>query len=194
MILSDHISKAVHIQMNIRDVNIDNQKDEGIELEASNATRRLEIEYADGETVCKGFWCPKKFRFEGCVYQRLQINDGIFHTSDAVTRVFTLYPCTDCFHVGRLGIDEATCLVDFKRVVETNEMSPFEENILSRNTSAFAAHCYRTHNARLECLQNYNKNFQHLGISGHDIFLLSQCYDDDIERIKKFLNEKQQTF
>ena len=61
MILSDHISKAVHIQMNVRGVNIDKQKDEGSELVDLNATRGLEIEYANGETVCKGFWCPKSF-------------------------------------------------------------------------------------------------------------------------------------
>eukprot|EP00579_Thalassiosira_antarctica_P032992 CAMPEP_0201995080 /NCGR_PEP_ID=MMETSP0905-20130828/2675_1 /ASSEMBLY_ACC=CAM_ASM_000554 /TAXON_ID=420261 /ORGANISM="Thalassiosira antarctica, Strain CCMP982" /LENGTH=721 /DNA_ID=CAMNT_0048550139 /DNA_START=31 /DNA_END=2196 /DNA_ORIENTATION=- len=186
--------QAVHIQMNIRDVNIDKQKDEGSALEDSNATRRLEIEYADGETVCKGFWSPTKFRFEGYVYQRMQINDGIFLTSDAVTHVFTLYPCTACFPMGREGMDEATCLAELNRVVELNTLAPFlEEDILSINTRAYAAHRHQTHNALQECLQNYNTLFQHTSITGSDIIQLYQYYEDDIEStaMHEFLNKNQ---
>lgn len=47
--------------------------------------RRLEVEYADGETCCFGYWNPKEFRF---------------HTSDDVTHVFTLHPCTAWFPQG----------------------------------------------------------------------------------------------
>ena len=70
---------------------------------AGRRGRRLEVEYADGETICRGFWNPDTFRLEGRVYQRVHINDGVFHSSDSSTHVFALYPCTYRFHADREG-------------------------------------------------------------------------------------------
>eukprot|EP00580_Thalassiosira_gravida_P018976 CAMPEP_0201666452 /NCGR_PEP_ID=MMETSP0494-20130426/8062_1 /ASSEMBLY_ACC=CAM_ASM_000839 /TAXON_ID=420259 /ORGANISM="Thalassiosira gravida, Strain GMp14c1" /LENGTH=870 /DNA_ID=CAMNT_0048145693 /DNA_START=62 /DNA_END=2674 /DNA_ORIENTATION=+ len=202
--------QAVHIQMNIvrdddddNDTTMDNEKDGGgSELKHTNngTKKRLEIEYADGETVCKGRWVPNKFRFEGNVHQRLQVNDGIFHTSNAVTHVFTLYPCTDCFPTGRGGgMDEDTCLVEMNNNMTNSVLSPFEEDILSRKTRAYAAHRHRTHNGLVEMLQHYNKLYQHMDITGRDMRQLHYyCeHDDGLDAISEGsflenLNEKQQ--
>ena len=50
------------------------------EVEGSD-TKRLKVKYSDGETSCEGYWNEEKFRLEGNVRQRLESNDGIFHTS-----------------------------------------------------------------------------------------------------------------
>jgi len=204
--------QAVHIQMNIvrdDDDTMENEKDGGgSELKDTNGTKkRLEIEYADGETVCKGRWVPNMFRFEGNVHQRLQVNDGVFHTSNAVTHVFTLYPCTDCFPRGRGGMDEATCLAEMDNnmvaaaagIKNSLRLSPFEEDILSRKTRAYAAHRHQTHNGLVEMLQHYNKLYQHMDITGRDMRQLHYyCEHDDgiddaiSEACLENLNEKQQ--
>lgn len=127
--------------MNIIDVE-DQQNDGGV-------CRRLEITYEDGETVCKGHWNPNKFRLEGHVYQRAMTNDGVFHTSDSATHVFTLYPCTFGFPHGRDGKDEIGGVG-----VKTGEL---ERDLLSKNTRAIVAHRSRVQDALLITLRGYFK-------------------------------------
>jgi len=113
------------------------------EVEGSD-TKRLGVEYSDGETSCSGYWNEEKFRLEGNVRQRLQANDGIFHTSE-VTHVFTLYPCTGKFPTGR-GDEETT-------VANDNSSLSLCEDLLSRDTAAIAAHRNRTNNTLRYSLQ-----------------------------------------
>jgi len=115
------------------------------EVEGSD-TKRLGVEYSDGETSCEGYWNEEKFRLEGNVRQRLESNDGIFHTSE-VTHVFTLYPCTGKFPTGR-GDEEPT-------VANDNSSLSLCEDLLSRDTTAIAAHRNRTNNTLRYSLQEF---------------------------------------
>ena len=163
----------VHIETNIVDVG-EQRNGEG------GANRRLEISYEDGETVCKGHWNPDNFRLEGHVYQRLQTNDGVFHTSDSATHVFTLSPCTFCFPVGRDGMNEDDCLersekmmlADSDDAAIASPFSTYERDLLSRNSRAIAAHRNRTYDALLESLRRFNELFQHLNINRDDVVIL----------------------
>lgn len=51
------------------------------------------IEYADGETMCRGVWNPDRVCFVGNVRQTKNSVDNIFHQSDPVTHTFVLHPC-----------------------------------------------------------------------------------------------------
>ncbi|KAL3801046.1 hypothetical protein HJC23_002339 [Cyclotella cryptica] len=84
--------QCVHIKWHV------GADDIGIGKEGSKS---LQIEYEDGETVCKGQWNTIEHRFEGNVRQRLHANDGAFHSRSEVTHVFTLHPCTHAFPLGR---------------------------------------------------------------------------------------------
>ncbi len=129
--------QVVHIQTMI--VDVDDNLSEG-------GTRQwLEVSYEDGETVCKGGWNPNKFRLEGRVYQRAITNDGIFHSSDSATHIFTLYPCTYCFPRERdKGVGE-----------NEEKLEKMERDLLSKNTRAIVAHRLRVQDALQEVLQRY---------------------------------------
>jgi len=114
--------------------------------EGSDDKRRLMVRYSDGETICEGYWNEEKFRLEGSVRQRLESNDGIFHTSE-VTHVFTLYPCTGKFPTGR-GDGKTT-------VANDNSSLSLCEDLLSRDTTAIAAHRNRTNNTLRYSLQEF---------------------------------------
>ena len=115
------------------------------EVEGSDK-KRLKVEYSDGETSCSGYWNEKKFRLEGNVRQRLQANDGIFHTSE-VTHVFTLYPCLGRFPAGREEEEIS--------VASDNTSLSLCEDLLSRDTAAIAAHRNRTYNTLRYSLQEF---------------------------------------
>ena len=53
------------------------------------------VEYADGETVCRGMWHSDDMCFRGDVRQATNALDNIYHTSDPVTHTFDLYPCPE---------------------------------------------------------------------------------------------------
>eukprot|EP00571_Detonula_confervacea_P007216 CAMPEP_0172329396 /NCGR_PEP_ID=MMETSP1058-20130122/60858_1 /TAXON_ID=83371 /ORGANISM="Detonula confervacea, Strain CCMP 353" /LENGTH=574 /DNA_ID=CAMNT_0013046567 /DNA_START=418 /DNA_END=2142 /DNA_ORIENTATION=- len=178
-LLATHVAygdeQCVNIRLNIREVDITEgqQNGEGGGCSESlkghqSTTRRLEVEYADGETCCFGSWNPTKFRLEGHVRQMLQANDGVFHTSDAVTHVFTLYPCTGCFPVGRKGgaaIDEASILAKLEDGLvaagttsdQHSSLSLYEKDILSRDTRAVVAHWQQTY-PRALCTTSENED------------------------------------
>lgn len=132
--------QAVHIQTSITNVDEEQSK--------CGARRKLQISYEDGETVCKGQWNPDKFCLEGHVYQRAITNDGIFHTSDSATHVFTLYPCTFCFPRERGdGKEEKTGFGE--------KVDELERDLLSKNTRAIVAHRSRIQDALHETLRRY---------------------------------------
>ena len=198
----DH--QCFNVQLNIREADI-MDKEKGVSCQSGHqfTMRRLEVEYADGETCCFGYWNPEKIRFEGHVWQRLQRNDGVFHTSDSVTHVFTLYPCTSCFPAGRRegGIDETTGSAKLDGLVdETNKqrhspLSPFEQDITSRDTRAIIAHRHRTYNALRKILQNYLVLFELIGTTSteshmHQLRLVFGRRTDNKD-IGTLLDEKQ---
>ena len=83
-------TQCVHVDFGIREAN-----------NTQNSDQVLDIAYEDEETCIRGVWNPMKCCLEGCVRQRLQANDGAFHSSDDVSHVFTLYPCTNELPMGR---------------------------------------------------------------------------------------------
>jgi hypothetical protein len=149
-----------------------------------DAARRLEVEYADGETVCRGMWNSTSFRLEGHVHQRIQINDGVFHSSDSATHVFTLYPCTYCFHVDREGMDSDALSRRLETAVDSSDavhpsLSPSERDMLSRDTRAIADYRSRTQNAKLESLNRYDELCRQINITSHDIRVFNQYYEKE---------------
>jgi hypothetical protein len=162
--------------------------------------RRLEVEYADGETICRGCWNPDTFRLEGRVYQRVHINDGVFHSSDSSTHVFALYPCTYRFRADREGGggDISTDPDDARRIRrfemeeeeavddddsssdgvhrEVSSSCPLEQDVLSSDTRAIADHRFRTQNAKLISLRLYDELFEQMNITNDDIRVFHQYY------------------
>jgi len=216
-LLATHVAygdeQCVNIRLNIREVDITEgqQNGEGGGCSESlkghqSTTRRLEVEYADGETCCFGSWNPTKFRLEGHVRQMLQANDGVFHTSDAVTHVFTLYPCTGCFPVGRKGgaaIDEASILAKLEDGLvaagttsdQHSSLSLYEKDILSRDTRAVVAHRHRTFIALRKCLQSFDVLSHAVGMTSIDMNKLRRLAfagRNENTDISTLLNEKQQ--
>jgi len=111
----------------------------------------LGIEYEDEETCIKGIWNKSSCRLEGCVRQRLQANDGAFHSSDEVTHVFTLYPCTNECPSGRgLGNEPL--------------QSSFQEDLTSAKTRAVVELRNRTFSKERECAYCYNNIFKSDGL------------------------------
>ena len=55
-------------------------------------TESLYVTYEDEETCISGCWTASTCSLDGFVRQRLQANDGAFHTCDEVTHVFSLKP------------------------------------------------------------------------------------------------------
>jgi len=132
-------TQCVYININIRDS--DGQTSEQV----------LGIEYEDEETCIKGILNTSSCRLEGCVRQRLQANDGAFHTSDEVTHVFTLYPCTNECPSGRgLGNEPL--------------QSSFQEDLTSAKTRAFVELRNRAYSKGRECAYNYNDIFKSDGL------------------------------
>ncbi len=132
----------------------------------------MEIEYSDGETVCRGKWNPALFRWEGRVYQRLHVNDGVYHSSDMSTHVFTLYPCTFRFPFGG---EEGT--VDPTR---RPSMSSLVRDVLSGDTRAMTDHRSKTMNARSASLARYDELYRGMNITDGDIRALHRyCENED---------------
>mmetsp|Transcript_8636 Transcript_8636/g.13016 ORF Transcript_8636/g.13016 Transcript_8636/m.13016 type:complete len:544 (-) Transcript_8636:1630-3261(-) len=132
-----HDTQCVHINYHIRDAN------------GQTSEEVLDIEYEDEETCIKGSWNPSSCCLEGYVRQRLQANDGAFHTSDEVTHVFTLYPCTYQCPRGR-GV--------------RSEQSSFQEDLLSVKTRAVVELRNRANSKGFESADNYNDLFKPDGL------------------------------
>ena len=190
--------QCVHIHLSIsnqdkseEEVVLDKPWSSSVTTEGS---RMLEIEYADGETVCKGYWNAIDCRLQGHVRQRVQVNEGVFHVSDVVTHVFTLYPCTHDFPLGRdYMVDGATLLREFADAANKHDVDldgdgysgvedgnkavhisfyPFEKDLLSTDTRALIALRRRTHTALMDSLHNYNDLFQHLDLDASKLLQL----------------------
>lgn len=117
----------------------------------------IHIEYADGETVCKGFWNPLRFRFEGKVYQMMQANNKVYY-SNAVSHVFTLYPCTANHRRGwgnsrryRRRSDDNNDPTNSPNWRET-----MMQDLLSVDTRSIAAHRHRTNKLQMELLLQFD--------------------------------------
>ena len=161
------------------------------EIEGSDK-KRLKVEYSDGETSCIGYWNGEKFRLEGNVRQKLQANDGIFHTSE-VTHVFTLYPCTSCFPAGR---DE-----EENTVANDNSSLSLCEDLLSRDTEAIAAHRKRTEDTNKVCVEQFLGIFvippplERPDMATLRMFLsLLEHRPGELSSIESQLNEKQKLY
>jgi len=129
------------------------------EIEGSDSKKRLNVKYSDGETSCEGYWNEENFRLEGNVRQKLQANDGIFHTSE-VTHVFTLYPCTSCFPAGRDEEQNTVASAATKKLTDqppgnNSSISSLEVDLLSRDTEAIAAHRKRTEDTNKVCVEQF---------------------------------------
>jgi hypothetical protein len=211
-------SQAVHVRVAIADVVVDDDGRKHGECgdgDVAARRRRLEVEYADGETVCRGSWNPDSFRLEGRVHQRVHINDGVFHSSDSSTHVFALYPCTYRFHADREEEDISMDTEDARRMrrfemeeeaVDDDSSSygvhvsscPLERDVLSSDTRAIADHRCRTQNAKLESLRSYDKLFEHMNITGDDIRALHRYHareggEREYADADVHLDEKQRT-
>ncbi|KAL7468173.1 hypothetical protein ACHAXS_008395 [Conticribra weissflogii] len=117
----------------------------------------IHIEYADGETVCKGFWNPRRFRLEGKVYQMMQANNKVYY-SNAVSHVFTLYPCTANHRRGW-----GNCRRQRWRIDDTNDPThtpkwreTMMQDLLSIDTRAIVAHRHRTINMQMDLLLQFD--------------------------------------
>ena len=135
-----HDTQCVYITFNIRDV------------EEQTSEQVLDIEYEDEETCIKGVWNSSSCCFEGCVRQRLQANDGAFHTSDEVTHVFTLHPCTNECPNGR-GVKNN---VSFQ--------SSFQDDLLSSKSRAVVELRNRSNSKGYESIEKYNDLFKPDGL------------------------------
>lgn len=130
-------TQCVYINFSIRD---------------SDAEQVLDIEYEDEETCIKGTWDSSSCCFSGVVRQRLVANDGAFHTSNEVTHVFTLYPCTFECTSGR-GLTN-----------EISLQSSFQEDLLSAETRAYVKLRHRSNSKGFESVENYNNLFKSDGL------------------------------
>lgn len=133
-------TQCVYININIRFA--DGQTSEQV----------LDIDYEDEETCIKGRWNTSSCCLEGCVRQRIQANDGAFHSSNEVTHIFTLHPCTNDFPSGR-GL--------------TNEslQSSFQEDLTSAKSKAVVELRNTIYSKGLECAGSYNDLFQAEGLN-----------------------------
>ncbi|KAL3806471.1 hypothetical protein ACHAXA_000680 [Cyclostephanos tholiformis] len=180
--------QAVHVQVKIVDVVVVDDDDNHDNGSDDPVSRRLEIEYSDGETVCQGRWNPTIFRWEGRVHQRLHVNDGVFHTSDSATHVFTLYPCTFSHPFGREGIFS---------LISSPSLSYLERDVLSGKTRSMADHNCRTLRAKQETLTRFDELYRQMNITIIDIRVLSRyCKRDDCDsenaNVDIHLDERQQ--
>jgi len=174
------------------------------EVEGSDTKRkRLRVEYSDGETSCSGYWNEEKFRLEGNVRQRLQANDGIFHTSE-VTHVFTLYPCTGCFPAGRDEGETTIASAATKKLTNQDNNSSIpslEVDLLSRDTAAIAAHRKRTEDVMKVCMSGFVSIFvippplERPDMMKLRMFLsLLEHRPGELSSIESQLNEKQKLY
>jgi len=122
-----------------------------------NEHKTIHIEYADGETVCKGFWNPHRFRFEGKVYQMMQANNKVYY-SNAVSHIFTLYPCTANHRRGwgnspryRRRSDN-----DNDPTNSPNWRETMMQDLLSVDTRSIAAHRHRTNKLQMKLLLQFD--------------------------------------
>lgn len=151
----------------------------------------LRAEYGDGETVCKGYWNVQQHRLEGNVRQRVQVNDGVFHTSDAVTHVFTLYPCTNEFPLGRDGAKEedskdnargmgngceetrhdevAGAIGGTDEAKSPPSLSSFEADLLSLETRAIISCRRQTHDDRRQLILGINQFYSSMNIGRFEL-------------------------
>jgi hypothetical protein len=151
------------------------------------------VEYEDGETVCKGQWNPTHHRLDGNVCQRLQHNDGAFHTRSAVTHVFTLNPCTYAFPLGRHSSEtehvvvhntkfweqpytgnEKEELAKLRESIKGDDGGSFDADITSLHTRAIVRHRNRTHVFLMKALLGLNDFFVSLGIGHIELLQLRQ--------------------
>lgn len=129
-------TQCVYVNFNVRD---------------ADGQQVLDIEYEDEETCIKGTWNPSSCCFSGVVRQRLVANDGAFHTSNEVTHVFTLHPCTyECPNGRGLPND--------------SPQSSFQEDLLSAETRAYVALRDRANSKGFESVENYNNLFKSDGL------------------------------
>ena len=144
----------------------------------------IHVEYEDGETVCTGAWNLTQHRLEGNVCQRLQPNDGAFHTRSEVTHVFTLYPCTHAFPLGRHSSETEHLIVHSKDFWEqpytgnekeilvnapeamkcSKEEECFDADITSLHTRAIVRHRNETYLSLMNALYSLNDFFASLYI------------------------------
>ena len=143
----------------------------------------IHVEYEDGETVCTGSWITTQHRFEGNVCQRLQPNDGAFHTRSEVTHVFTLYPCTHAFPLGIHTKTEHLIIhgKDFWEKIDTDNEKEvpskaleaikcngdeecFDTDITSLRTRAIVRHRNQTYLSLMNALYSLNDFFVSLNI------------------------------
>ena len=129
-----HDTQCVYINFNIRD------------------DSDIDIDYEDEETCIKGSWNSFKCCFEGCVRQRLQANDGAFHTRDEVTHVFTLHPCTNECPYGR-GVRP-----------NASFQSIFQDDLLCTKSRAVVELRNQANAKGFEVVNNYNNLFKPHGL------------------------------
>jgi hypothetical protein len=153
-----------------------------IQWHISNDANLL-VEYEDGETVCNGTWNSNMHRFEGNVCQRLQANDGAFHTRSEVTHVFTLHPCTHAFPLGRHSSEtehvivhkqdfwdqpytgkESQELADAREAIKGDDGGSFDADITSVHTRALVRHRNRTYLSLMKALHSLDDFFESLSI------------------------------
>jgi hypothetical protein len=65
---------------------------DGNSSEPATSSSEFSIEFADGETRCKGRWVPSAQQFQGSVRQKYNAVDEIFHKIEPETHTFTLAP------------------------------------------------------------------------------------------------------
>jgi len=175
------------------------------EIEGSDSKKRLKVKYSDGETICEGYWNGEKFRLEGNVRQKLQANDGIFHTSE-VTHVFTLYPCTSYFPAGRDEEENTVASAATKKLTDQppdniSSIPSLEVDLLSRDTTAIAAHRKRTEDTNKVCMEQFLGIFvippplERPDMATLRMFLsLLEHRPGELSSIESQLNEKQKLY
>jgi hypothetical protein len=154
---------------------------------------KLHVEYEDGETVCIGTWNPTRFRLEGNVCQRLQANDGAFHTRSEVTHVFTLHPCTHGFPLGRHSSEtehvivhkqdfwnqpytgrESKELADARESIKGDDFGSFDADITSLHTRALVRHRNRTYRSLMKALHSLNDFFASLDVGRMELLQMQK--------------------
>ncbi|KAL9182981.1 hypothetical protein ACHAXT_004260 [Thalassiosira profunda] len=154
----------VYITVRIKDAERNDVWLDGDRAERASKGLTLHVEYADGETCCSGQWNPTQCRLEGHVRQRMRANDGIFHTADDVTHVFTLYPCIAGFSRGPEGpLDPA-------------KMSSFYENLGSVATHDLMVGRSKLRDALTLCLEKFLRMFQSVRFKTDDLRALRLAY------------------
>lgn len=124
----------------------------------------LTIQYADGETQCRGVWNSQKAQFEGAVRQLLPTEDGgsIYHTRDEVTHTFTLSPATALHPDGiaaSLSMQEETTDDDNREGVPLG----WEKDLLSPLTGAIAEHRSKTDKLCFALVGQFRELSEHVG-------------------------------